>query len=96
VRSVFVFEVLYLSIFACLLGILIGFGLITLFRLITFDTGDSAFGMFLVKQHLYFLPSAVAIVVCFIIINLFAFCIAFLTARRAARMRVADALRHYE
>jgi ABC-type lipoprotein release transport system permease subunit len=96
VRSVFVYEVLYLSIFACVLGILLGFGLIAVFRLFTFDMPDNPFSMFMVKQHLYFLPTAGAIVICFIVINVFAYLIAFLTARRAANMRAADALRHYE
>ncbi|MBN2354214.1 MAG: FtsX-like permease family protein [Spirochaetales bacterium] len=96
VRNVFVFEVLYLSLFACVVGTILGFGLIALFRLFTFDMSDNAFGMFLVKQHLYFLPSAFAIVFCFLFINGIALLVAFLTARRAANLRVADALRHYE
>jgi putative ABC transport system permease protein len=96
VRSVFVLEVLYLSILACVVGIILGFGLMFFFRLFTFDMTDNPFSMFLVKQHLYFLPSVLSIAITFIVINAFAFIIAFLTARRAANMRVADALRHYE
>jgi len=49
-----------------------------------------------VKKHLYFVPTAVSIVSNFVIIVLVAFVIAFFSARRAANLRVADALRHFE
>ena len=52
--------------------------------------------MFFVNKHLYFFPTAVSIIANFIVIVLAAFLIAFFTARRAARLRVADALRHFE
>ena len=45
VRSVFVYEVLYLSMIACLVGILLGFGLIAFFKLFTFESTDNPFSM---------------------------------------------------
>jgi ABC-type lipoprotein release transport system permease subunit len=96
VRAVFVYEILYLAIFSCLVGLLLGFGLILLISSITVDLSTSAFSMFLVKSHFYFVPTVDAIVSCFLTIIFIAFIIAFFTARRAAKMRAADALRHYE
>jgi ABC-type antimicrobial peptide transport system permease subunit len=57
---------------------------------------DKPFSLFYINKHLHFMPTALAIVSNFVIIVAIAFLIAFFTARRAARMRAADALRHYE
>jgi ABC-type lipoprotein release transport system permease subunit len=96
VRAVFVFEVLFLSVIACLVGILLGIGLESLLSTLTFDLKDNSFSMFFVNKHFYFLPTAGSIVSNALTIVVIAFIIAFFTARRAARMRAADALRHYE
>jgi putative ABC transport system permease protein len=96
VRSVFVMEIVYLAIVACVAGLLLGYGLMFLFSQFTIDAKDNVFGMFLPKQHLYFLPDAWALVFFFVIIVLFTLVISFFTARRASRLQVADALRHYE
>jgi ABC-type antimicrobial peptide transport system permease subunit len=52
--------------------------------------------MFFVNKHLYFVPTVGALIGNFLIIVIVAFLIAFFTARRAAKLRVADALRHFE
>jgi ABC-type antimicrobial peptide transport system permease subunit len=96
VRSVFVLEIVFLAILSCVVGILLAWGLASVLGLITFDLKDNPFSMFFVQKHLYFVPKAFTIVANFITIVLVAFLIAFFTARRAAKMRVADALRHYE
>jgi ABC-type lipoprotein release transport system permease subunit len=96
VRSVFVLEIVFLAILACVVGILMAYGLMALLSLLTIDLKDNPFSMFFVNRHLYFVPTVQAIIVNFLIIVLVAFVIAFFTARRAARMGVADALRHYE
>jgi ABC-type lipoprotein release transport system permease subunit len=96
VRSVFVLEIVFLAVFACVVGALLGFAVMGLLGLISFDVTDNPFGMFLVNKHLYFFPTAGAIVANFLIIVIVSFLIAFFTARRAAKLRVADALRHYE
>jgi ABC-type lipoprotein release transport system permease subunit len=96
VRSVFVLEIVFLAILSCVVGILLAWGVISLLKLPTFDLKDNPFSMFFVQKHLYFLPKVTTIIANFITIVLVAFLIAFFTARRAAKMRVADALRHYE
>ncbi|MGA2613524.1 MAG: FtsX-like permease family protein [Spirochaetia bacterium] len=96
VRNVFVLEIVFLAILSCVIGILLAWGVVSLLGLLTFDLKDNPFSMFFVQKHLYFVPKASTIIVNFITIVLVAFLIAFFTARRAAKMRVADALRHYE
>jgi len=96
VRSVFVMEIVILTVFACVAGILLAYGLMALLASATIDLKDNPFSMFFVNKHLYFFPTARSIIANFIVIVLAAFLIAFFTARRASRLRVADALRHYE
>ena len=96
VRSVFVMEIVFLAVLSCVVGILLAWGVMSLLGLLTFDLKDNPFSMFFVQKHLYFVPKVATIVANFVTIVLVAFLIAFFTARRAARMRVADALRHYE
>lgn len=96
VRSVFVLEIVFLTVFACLAGIVLAYGLMALLGVPTFDLKDNPFSMFFVNKHLYFVPTVGAIIGNFLIIVIVSFLIAFFTARRAARLRVADALRHFE
>ena len=96
VRSVFVLEVVFLAVLACAAGILLAYGLMGLLSTITVDLKDNPFSMFFVNKHLYFVPTAGDIIVNFITIVVVTLVIAFFTARRAARLQVADALRHYE
>ncbi|HTP60206.1 MAG TPA: FtsX-like permease family protein, partial [Spirochaetia bacterium] len=96
VRSVFVLEIVFLAVLSCLVGILLAGGLMELLKAPTFDLKDNPFSMFFVQKHLYFVPKITTVVANFITIVLVAFLIAFFTARRAAKLRVADALRHYE
>jgi ABC-type antimicrobial peptide transport system permease subunit len=96
VRAVFVMEVVILAFAACAVGIAAAYGLMALLSSITIDLRDNPFSMFFVNKHLYFFPTAGAIAANYLVIVAAAFIISFLTARRAARLRVADALRHYE
>jgi len=96
VRSVFVMEIVILTIAACAAGILLAYGLMALLSSATIDLKDNPFSMFFVNKHLYFYPTAASLIGNLVVIVLAAFLIAFFTARRAAKMRVADALRHFE
>ena len=96
VRGVFVMEIVFLAIISCVAGLLLAWGLMSLLSLMTVDLKDNPFGMFFVNKHLYFVPTARTIISNFVIIVLVAFFIAFFSARRAAKLRVADALRHFE
>jgi len=96
VRQVFVMEVVILAFAACAAGILLAYGLMALLSSITIDLRDNPFSMFFVNKHLYFFPTAASIIGNYVVIVIAAFLISFLTARRAAKLQVADALRHYE
>jgi ABC-type lipoprotein release transport system permease subunit len=96
VRLVFVMEIVILTVAACIVGILLAYGLMALLASFTIDLKDNPFSMFFVNKHLYFFPTAVSLFGNFVVIVLAAFLIAFFTARRAAKLRVADALRHFE
>jgi ABC-type lipoprotein release transport system permease subunit len=96
VRAVFVLEIVFLAVFACVVGTALGFGFMSLLGSLTIDLKDNPFSMFFVNKHLYFYPTAGAIIGNFVIIVFVSFIIAFFTARRAAKLRVADALRHHE
>lgn len=96
VRQVFVMEVVILALVACAAGILLAYGLMALLSSMTIDLRDNPFSMFFVNKHLYFFPTAGSIIANYLVIVVAAFVIAFLTARRAAKLQVAEALRHYE
>ncbi len=96
VRSVFVLEVVFLAVLAAAVGIALGFGVMGLLSSLTIELRDNPFSMFFVQKHLHFVPTAAAIVANFVVIVVIAFLIAFFTARKAARLRAAEALRHYE
>jgi ABC-type lipoprotein release transport system permease subunit len=96
VRGVFVMEIVFLAIISCVAGLLLAWGVMSLLSLITVELRDNPFGMFFVNKHLYFVPTARTIISNFVIIVLVAFVIAFFSARRAAKLRVAEALRHFE
>jgi ABC-type antimicrobial peptide transport system permease subunit len=68
----------------------------SLLSAITVDLKDNPFSMFFVNKHLYFVPTARDIILNLLTIVVVTLVIAFFTARRAARLEVADALRHYE
>ncbi len=96
VRSVFVLEIVFLAVVACAAGLALAYGVMALLSGFTIELRDSPFTMFFVNKHLYFVPTIAAVAANFATIVLVSFAIAFATARRAAKMRVADALRHYE
>ena len=95
VRWSFVLEVVFLAFFASLVGIGVGFAAMKLCSLPTIES-DSMFTMFLLDKHLYFLPTLGNVVKNLAIILLIAFVTSFFPANRAARLSVADALRHFE
>lgn len=96
VRWCFVTEVLLLTVFACLAGIVLAFILMKIFSTISIDAGGQDLGAFLVNQHLYFVTRMGDLVTHFVIILGIAFLTAYFPARKAANLSVTDALRHYE
>jgi len=96
VKAVFVFEVLFLTVFACIAGIILAFILMGALGSIVFDVEDNPISMLLINDQIYFFPTAFSIFISFILILLIALVIAYFPSGKAAKMKIADALRHYE
>lgn len=95
VRNTFILEVVFLTLFACLAGIVLGLTAMGLLSLIKINT-DSVLSILLLNRSLHFVPKASSILSNLIVIILIAAATAYFPSRRAARMKAADALRHYE
>lgn len=91
----FMAEVMMLTVFASAAGIILAFIVMQVLGLFTIqDTGF--FSIFLVEKHLHFVPTWVNVVQNLVLILVITFLTAFFPSRRAAKMSVASALRHYE
>ncbi|GAK50495.1 hypothetical protein U14_01726 [Candidatus Moduliflexus flocculans] len=95
VRWSFVLEVVLLAFFASLVGLGVGYLAMYVFSLPKINS-DSMFTMFLLDKHLHFLPTVLDAFKNLAIILTIAFLTSFFPANRAAKMSVADALRHFE
>lgn len=95
VGTSFLTEVMMLTLFAAVVGIILAFAIMYLLGLITIQD-DGFFGIFLVDKHLHFVPIWQHVVQNLVLIFVITFVTAFFPSRRAARMSVASALRHYE
>ncbi len=85
----------FLTLFACLAGIVLGLTAMGLLSLIKINT-DSVLSILLLNRSLHFVPKVSSILSNLIVIILIAAATAYFPSRRAARMKAADALRHYE
>jgi putative ABC transport system permease protein len=94
--NTFVSEIFFLTLISCVIGLILAFGLMELFSMFIFQLGKNPLTMLLVDGHLHFVPRISLIILSAYLITCISFCIAFFTSRRASRMSVADALRHYE
>jgi ABC-type antimicrobial peptide transport system permease subunit len=96
VRWSFIIEVVLLTFFACLTGIVLAVLLMEGLSVIAFDTGDSEMGFFFVNNHLHFVLQPGGIVKNLVIILGIALLTAFLPSGKAAKLSVVKALGHYE
>lgn len=96
VQSVFIMEIFYLTVFACIAGLILAFILMGTLGSIVFDMGDNPFSMLLINNQIYFLPTISAVLGSFTFILIVSLFIAVFPSGRAAKMKIADALRHYE
>lgn len=95
-RRVFIMEVFYLTVFACAAGLVLAFILMGALGSIVFDMKDNPFSMIMVNNSIYFFPRISSIIVSFLSILVIALGIAYFPSGRAAKMKIADALRHFE
>lgn len=91
----FTTEVLLLALIASLVGLAGGMITIQLLKLVPVEP-EGLFVLLLVDDHLHFVPTIADMVKNMGIILMIAFVTAFFPARRAAKLSVAEALRHYE
>lgn len=95
VWGLFVLEALMLTLFASLLGVVLGFVWIGLLSLPSFpNAGDMSF--LLVNKRLHFVPTIGKIIGNIVLILIISFLTVSLPARRAAKLSAAEALQHFE
>ena len=90
--SIFLLEALYLSLFGAAAGILLSFTTTIITGLIRF-TSDSALGLFLHNGRLQFITSPGSVIRVVIMLAVMTLLAVYLPARKAAKLRVVDALR---
>lgn len=95
VRNTFILETFFLTLFASVTGMVFGLLIQGGLGLLTINT-DSILGILLLDKHLHFVPSLVSILSNMILILIIAAFTAYFPSKRAAKMKAADALRHYE
>ncbi len=96
VRNVFMLETLFLTLFSSLAGTAGAFLVMHLVSRMTLNMKDNPLGMFLVEDHLYFLPTFSGILFNISLILFIAAATAWFPARRAASLTAAEAFRHHE
>ena len=96
VRNAFLLEIMFLTFFASLVGIGMAFAAMWGVSRLSFDVIDNPLGVLLVDSHIYFLPTALGVFFNVMLIMAIAFATAYFPARRAAALKAAEALRHYE
>lgn len=95
VRNTFILETFFLTLFACITGIIVGLLAVGGLTLIRIDT-SSILGILLLDKHLHLVPSLNSILSNLILILIIAAFTAYFPSKKAAKMKAADALRHYE
>lgn len=95
VRNVFILETFFMSLFATAVGVFLSFIAIYLISMIDVNLSNRM-TIFLVDGHLHFVPKLSSILTNAAVILIITVITAYFPARRAAKMRVADALRHFE
>ncbi|EKD27415.1 MAG: Efflux ABC transporter, permease protein, partial [uncultured bacterium] len=96
VRNIFIFETFFLTFFSSLTGIIFAFLVMRGISGIKINMSDNPLGMFLIDEHLFFLPTFSGIFLNVGFIILIAVLTAYFPARKAANLKAAEAFRHYE
>ncbi len=92
VRSIFLLEALYLSLFGAVAGIILSFTTTIITGLIRF-TSDSPLGFFLHNGRLQFITSPGSVIQVVIMLSVMTLLAVYLPAKKAAKLKVVDALR---
>ncbi len=92
VRNIFFFEALFLSLAGAAAGLVLALIGMAVGGAVTFSA-NSNMGIFLLNRHIQFIASVPGILLIIVILLLMTLVAVYLPARRAARLKVADALR---
>ncbi|MCK5673488.1 MAG: ABC transporter permease, partial [Spirochaetales bacterium] len=92
IRSIFLLEALYLALFGAAAGILLSFTTTIIAGLIRF-TSDSPLGLFLHNGRLQFITSPGSVISVVVMLAVMTLIAVYLPARKAAKLKVVDALR---
>ncbi|MFC1617401.1 FtsX-like permease family protein [Candidatus Margulisiibacteriota bacterium] len=95
IRNLFLLEMLFLAIASWVAGIIIAVIIMKLLALIQFSA-DNPMNMLMVDRRLYFVTTIGNIIRNFVIVFGFVILTTYFPARKAAQMKPADALRHFE
>jgi ABC-type lipoprotein release transport system permease subunit len=96
VRSSFLIETGLLALISSIAGTILAFAGMWGLSQLTFKADDNPISMILVDGHLFFAPTAGAVLFFVVLIVGIAVLTAWFPARRAARLSAAEALRHFE
>ena len=91
----FIMEVVFLSLFASIGGIVTGFGVMEILSFMTFEP-ENMFSIFLDEGHLHFIHNWKTILGDLLFIVMITVMTSYFPSRRAANLPVAKALGHYE
>ncbi len=92
IRNIFLFEALFLSLAGAGFGLVVALLGMAAGGAVTFQT-ESSLGFFLLNQHIQFITSFKDIIRIILILSIMTLFAVYLPARKAAGLRVADALR---
>lgn len=96
VTRILISEICILSIFSVLVGIFLSHVAMNLLSMMTFPIADNQISFFLKNGHLQFMPPVRPIVINAILLVIVTTFTAWFPSRKAAKMKVADALEHFE
>ena len=96
VRNSFLIETGLLALLASIAGTVVAFCAMAGISLFTFKSDGNPMAMLLVEGHIHFAPTPGAVIGFIVLIVGIALVTAYFPARRAAALRSADALRHFE
>ncbi len=92
IRSIFLMEALFLSLFGALGGIMLSLLVTGVTGLIKF-TSDSPLGLFLNNGRLQFITNPVTVIAVVVLLSIMTLLAVYLPAKKAAKLKVVDALR---
>lgn len=96
VKKIVIIETTILSIISSITGTVIALIVMILLSQIKFKFEANPMTMFMINKQLHFLPTVGSVAFCIVFVILLGAITAYFPAKKAAKMKPADALRHFE